>query len=53
LFLAQWLKPVILATPEADSGRAEVLGESRQKVHKISSQPIKAGHGGTCLSTLV
>jgi hypothetical protein len=38
---ALWLTPAILATQEAEIKRVVVLGQPRQKVHKIPSQLIK------------
>jgi hypothetical protein len=38
-----WPIPVILATQEVEIGRIIVRGQPGQKVHKTSSQPIKAG----------
>jgi hypothetical protein len=43
--------PVILATWEAKIRRIIVQGQPRQKVHKTSSQPIKAGRGDMHLSS--
>jgi hypothetical protein len=34
---------------EADIKRIITEGKPEQKVHKTTSQPIKMGHGGTCL----
>jgi hypothetical protein len=47
----QWLTPVILATGEAEIRKIEFRGQSRQKVIETPSQPVKAGHGGTPLSS--
>jgi hypothetical protein len=46
-----WLTPVILATREVKISRIAIRGQSGQKVHETPSQPIKAGHGSTCLSS--
>jgi hypothetical protein len=48
LQVRQCLKPVILATWQANIGRTAVL--SQQKVHKTASQPM-AVYSGTCLSS--
>jgi hypothetical protein len=44
-----WLKPLILATWEAEIRRISVQGHHGQKVHKTPPQPI-IGHGGAHLS---
>jgi hypothetical protein len=46
-----WLKPIILATREAEIGRITVGGQARQKVHKISFQPMTGHSGMTCYPT--
>jgi hypothetical protein len=43
-----WLKPVILATWEAEVRRIKVQSKPRQKILKTLSQPI-AEHGGAHL----
>jgi hypothetical protein len=48
---AQWLTSIILATWEAEIGRTVIQGQPGQKVHEASSEPIKAGHSGACLSS--
>jgi hypothetical protein len=45
---AGWLPLTILSTWEAEIRRTVVWGQSSQKVHEISSQPI-AGCSGVCL----
>jgi hypothetical protein len=35
-----WLKPIILATWEAEIGRITIPGQPRQNVHETLSQPI-------------
>jgi hypothetical protein len=47
---ALWLKPIILATWEAKIQGIIVQGQPWQNILKTPSQPIKAGHGGMCLS---
>jgi hypothetical protein len=47
----KWLATVIPATQKAEIRRITVQGQPRQKVTKTPYQPIKAGHGGTCLSS--
>jgi hypothetical protein len=39
LSYVSWLKPVILATQEAEIGRITAQGQLDQKVHETSSQP--------------
>jgi hypothetical protein len=39
---AQWLKPVTLATQEAEVRRIRVQGQPKQKVNKTSPQSIKS-----------
>jgi hypothetical protein len=46
----QWLKPVIVDTPEAEIGRTVVLGLPRKKVLETPSQPM-AGCGDACMSS--
>jgi hypothetical protein len=45
----QWLTPVILAIPEAEIGSMKVREQRRRNVWETTSQPTKAGHGGTQL----
>jgi hypothetical protein len=42
---------VILATQKAEMGKVAIQGQPRQKVCEITPQLIKAGLGGTCLSS--
>jgi hypothetical protein len=44
---------VILATLEAEIRRISVWGQPKQKVHEIPFQPMKAGRGGVCPSSLL
>jgi hypothetical protein len=46
-----WLIPIISVIWKVEIRRIEVQGQPRQKVLKTPSQPIKAGHGGTHLSS--
>jgi hypothetical protein len=48
---ASWFTPVILVTQEVETGRTTVQGQTRKKVHKTPSQPIKAECGGIHLSS--
>jgi hypothetical protein len=43
--------PVILVTWEVEMRRITIQGQPGQKVSENPSQPIKAGHGGGCLSS--
>jgi hypothetical protein len=48
--------PGVVAHPcnltwEAEMGRITVRGQTEQKAHEMSSKSIKAGRGGTCLSS--
>jgi hypothetical protein len=47
---AQWLKPIILATWEAEVSRIPVQGQLEQKVCKTPSQQM-AGCGGVHVSS--
>jgi hypothetical protein len=42
----QWIKPVILATWEAEIGKITIQDQFRQEVSETPSQPIKAVYGG-------
>jgi hypothetical protein len=39
----QWLILVILASQEAQIGKMPIRGQSMQKVHETSCQPVKVG----------
>jgi hypothetical protein len=47
---AQWLKPVIPVTQVVEIRKIKVGVQPKPKVCETPLHPIKAGHGGVCLS---